>query len=247
VKAGRPVIVGRLTPTARAVIDEVAAERGAAVVGAFDDVEIDTRQRGFDTEVAIATPRARYGPLRLGLAGRHQADNAVVAVRVLETLAGAGDRVSASDVESGLRDVQWPARLERLERPGGPTWLLDAAHNPAGAVTLASYLRTVAPGGVPILFAAMRDKDADSMLAALAPAATRFVMTRPAVPRARAPEELASIASRLGVPVEVVPEVADALARAATLAPLVVACGSIFLLGEVRAALAPGGNDGHVS
>lgn len=247
VKPGRPVVVGRLPPDARAVIAEVAAGRGASLVDAFGGVRVEASQAGFDTEVAIETARARYGPLRLGLAGRHQVDNAVVAVRMLEALAEAGDPILAPHVEAGLRDVRWPARLERIVTPRGPTWLLDAAHNPAGAVTLASYLRTVAPAGVPVVFAAMRDKDADSMLAAIAPAATRLVMTRPALARSRAPEELASIAARLGAPAAVVPAVGDALAHAATLGPLVVVCGSIYLLGEVRALLAPAGNDAHVS
>ena len=90
----------------------------------------------------LTTPVRAYPPVRLGLAGAHQAANAAVAVRTLETLAAVTPlHVDADAVVAGLRDVRWPARLEWLHHPGtGARVLVDAAHNPAGARALASYL-----------------------------------------------------------------------------------------------------------
>jgi dihydrofolate synthase / folylpolyglutamate synthase len=64
----------------------------------------------------------------------------------------------------------------------------SAAHNEAGAATLAEYLREAVPGGrQPLVFGAMRDKDHAGMLRHLLPHASRVVLTVPPSPRAADP------------------------------------------------------------
>jgi folylpolyglutamate synthase/dihydropteroate synthase len=77
------------------------------------------------------------------------------------------------------------------------------------------------------------------MLAALAPRATRLVLTSAATPRAADPSGLAdaAVAAAPHVPIEVIPDAGEALRRAIDAAPLVCAAGSIFLVGELRAIL----------
>ena len=86
-----------------------------------------------------------------------------MAVRALEVLAEETTIVAGADaIVSGLRDVRWPARLEWLRRPGGSARvLLDAAHNPAGARALASYLEETGMSAVTLVTSVMRDKDVD--------------------------------------------------------------------------------------
>jgi dihydrofolate synthase/folylpolyglutamate synthase len=137
--------------------------------------------------------------------------------------------------------VQWPGRLQLLEGPDGRRVLLDAAHNPAGAATLADYLAREFPAPMPLVFASMRDKDAAAMLGPLLPLASALVLTEPSISRARPAEELASIARAVwpACPVEIVSKPIDALTRAWTHAPLVTAAGSIFLIGELLEGLGP--------
>ena len=216
IKPGVPVIVGEIAPEPFAVIERVAREQGA--------------------EVIRSESAARdYGPIRLGLRGAHQAGNARVAMRVLETLERLGVAIGAAAIVDGLTNVTWPGRLEHRRLPGGGELILDAAHNPAGAKALASYLRALGGPTPALVFGAMRDKDVDGMLALLLPAVGRVVVTRPSNPRAADPEELArrirAIAPSLTT--DVVPAPAEAIAEAARRSPVVVVAGSIFLLGDV--------------
>jgi len=114
--------------------------------------------------------------------------------------------------------------------------LVDAAHNPAGAAVLAGYLRLVYPGGLPLVFGAMRDKDIAGMLAALLPSATHLVVTAPRMARAADPHALAAEARKhTRAPVAVAPDAAAALEQAWQFGPTVCVAGSIFLAGEILA------------
>jgi len=184
--------------------------------------------------LTIETPTRTYGPVTLALPGRHQIGNAVVAVRLLEELDTLGVHSSADAVATGLADVRWRGRLERVRVAGGRELLLDAAHNPAGAAALASYLREVWPGGVPIVFGVMADKDMERMLAELAPAASEFIATSVAMPRAASVEAIAEAAARyLPGRVRAIADPPRAVDAALATAPAACVAGSIFLLGAL--------------
>ncbi len=131
------------------------------------------------------TADRRYPPLTLALAGRHQLENAAVAVAHHGDVVGDGRRMSRPRPSStGLTECEWPARLEWLRLPGGGELLIDAAHNPAGARRWRRISRTPA-ARLPIVFAVMDDKDLGGMIKALAPVASMFVATTRAASRAR--------------------------------------------------------------
>lgn len=240
VKPRIAVVLGDRKPEAVVVIAQVCAERGARLVPAHEGIRAAAEMRADGRIVLdLETPRARYGPVELALRGRHQIQNAIVAVRLIEELDGAGLAVPAAAVAAGLSGARWRGRLEILEVGEGRRILLDAAHNPAGALALAAYLHEVHPSGLPLVFGAMRDKDVTAMLAALLPWVTRLVVTRPTNPRATAVEDLIERARALGapVPLEAEPDPAAALARAWAAAPLICAAGSIFLIGDLLAVI----------
>jgi dihydrofolate synthase/folylpolyglutamate synthase len=216
IKPGVPVVIGRLGPEARIAVEDVARRLGAPIIAADDRRALEP-----------------YAPLRLGLAGTHQLDNAVIAVRVLEELDRHGTDVPAAAIRAGLEEVVWPGRLEWRRLPDGREALLDAAHNPDGARALRDYLAASPPR--PIVFAAMRDKDVRTIIEALAPVVSAFVMTRASNARSADPAVLADLArgadSHAAVAVE--PVVGDALTHAWHLSPQIVVAGSIFLLGDV--------------
>ena len=238
IKPGVPVVVGPLPGEAREVVETVARAQGAPLVDTLAGVVVDARPDHGRYQVTITTPTRRYGPLRLALAGQHQVDNAVVAVRVLETAAARGLLVTATAIECGLTEARWPARLEQLDTPRGRL-VIDGAHNPAGARALASYLQDAHPGGLPLVVGMMGDKAADEMLRALARVARPLVLTRAPGARAADPHDLAAIARSVvpGVAVIVEPEIDAALARAWSHGPLIVVAGSLYLAGNVLARL----------
>ncbi len=239
---GAVVVSGERKPAAREVLRRIARERAARFVDAGAGADLRARLREGRSEVErLGTPRGRYGPLTLGLRGRHQLRNAVVAVRVLEELGAAGLAVPAAAIERALTDVRWPGRLDLRERDPEHRVLLDAAHNVAAAAAFGEYVREIAPGGLPLVFGALRDKDAAGMVRAIGPAASRFVCTPAGTPRERTAAELAEVVrrERPGVPVDVARSPLEALAEAWRHGPLVGAAGSIYLVGSLIEGLEP--------
>lgn len=234
VKPGVPLVLGETKPEAVEVIGRVCRERGAPLVHAASGVQMRSR---FEADgrltIGLTTPRRRYGTIALSLRGRHQATNALTAVRVLEELTTA--TIPEAAIVTGLSDVRWPGRLDLVEMGAGRSVLLDSAHNPAGAAALAAYLAEAHQERLPIVFAAMHDKDVESMFLALRPQASAFVLTAPHTDRATAPQELATVAAHAapGVPIFTTPNAEAALTRAWQLGPTVCATGSIFLIGEI--------------
>jgi dihydrofolate synthase/folylpolyglutamate synthase len=214
IKPGVPVVVGEMDREALAVIDEVASERRAEVVHAT---------------------AADVGARAIGLPGAHQRRNAAVAVRVLERVDARGVRVPADAIDAGLAGVRWPGRLDRRRLADGRELLLDAAHNAAGADALAAYLRADAGRPLPLVFAAMKDKDLDGMFRALLPSVASLTITRASNARSADPSELAGLAHLIApaLPVVVEPSVPAALDAAWRASPRIVVAGSIFLLGDV--------------
>jgi dihydrofolate synthase/folylpolyglutamate synthase len=219
IKPGVPVVIGRMLPAARDVIQAIADGMGAPLIVAGD--------------VATDTPDSTPG-----LAGVHQLENARVAAALLGTLGDSQLSVPESAVRYGIEHAQWPGRLERFRR-GRVEVLLDAAHNPAGAQALADYLREAGWDGATLVFGAMADKDATGMLAALIPHVGRIVCTTAPTPRAAGAADLARIARTLGadMAVESIEDPSEALARACATSSRVVAAGSMFLIGPLRGIL----------
>jgi dihydrofolate synthase/folylpolyglutamate synthase len=234
IKPGVPVVVGDVGPEAWATIEHIADARGAELIRARNGVEMAPDAASHNV-FALRTAVRDYGVVSLALRGAHQAANAVVAVRLLETLDARGVGVSARAIVDGLAQVSWPGRLDCRMLPGGRELILDAAHNPAGAAALASYLASL--GGRPpaLVFGVMRDKDVRGMLRVLLPAVDRLIVTRATNARSADPETLAADARAIApaLAIGVVPSPADAIAAAWTASSRVVVAGSIFLLGDV--------------
>lgn len=244
IRSAIPVVAGPLAPEARDVIVSACAAAGARFIEADSGALVESTSEGGRTSVHIRTAVRDYGWLPLGLRGEHQVANALVAVRLLEELESMLP-IGPDAIVAGLRDVRWPGRLQMIEASAGRLVLLDAAHNPAGAWALASYLRREFPEPLPIVFGAMRDKDVALMLKALLPVASRMVMTQPSSARAYPADELAVIAATLspGAQIEVEARPREALERAWAHCPVVCAAGSIFLVGALLDELGPSVRD----
>jgi dihydrofolate synthase/folylpolyglutamate synthase len=241
-KAGVPLVMGAVSPEARAVIAAAAADAGAPLVSVQDGTTAITSIEAGHAVVRFTTPGRAYPAVRLGLAGTHQTANAAVAVRVLETLEGRLPLGVGSDaVIAGLRDVRWPARLEWLRHTkSGARVLVDAAHNPAGARALAQYLDDAVGSPITLVTSVMRDKDMAGVLGPLLPRARRVIVTQADTPRASEPQALAEACTRFGPPgldVAVEPDPWAAVNAALGHAEPIAIAGSIFLIGPLRAAL----------
>jgi len=245
-KRGVPLVVGDVLEEAWRAIEEAARQAGAPITRAQSETTVEASLVNGHVRLSATTPSAHYGPVRLALGGAHQAGNALVAIRLLETFAAVtGHRLAPTHIEAGLAEAHWPARLEWLRQPAtGAQVLVDAAHNPAGARALASYLSTAGVAPVTLVTSIMADKDVAGILGPLLPHATRVVATEAGTRRAMAAAALADAVRRLAPPgtaVEVVTDPGAAVARAHAFSSPVVLAGSIYLVGPLRAALIASG------
>ena len=235
VKPGLPVVCGERKPEAVNVIAATCRAKDAELILAWEGVDLIAADAGGQSAITVRTPTRAYPPFTLGLAGLHQIQNALVAVRLLETLDAAGLAVPAAAVGAGLQHPGWRGRLELVHLPNGRRLLLDAAHNPAGAASLAAYLRAVFPAGVSLVFGAMADKDHEAMLRVLLPCAIRVIATTAPSNRAAPAADLARLVTlvRPEMAVLIEPDPGRALDQACRIGGDVCVAGSIFLVGAV--------------
>jgi dihydrofolate synthase/folylpolyglutamate synthase len=235
IKPGMTIVLGGLVREARDVIARVAGDRGATLVESATDSRCAAEMTGGRARVTIETPNGTYGPVTLGLRGVHQAKNAVVAVRLLESAASSGVRMSRAAIEQGLAAARWPARLELIELEDNRHVLLDAAHNPEGARALAAYLQRWHPERPPLVIGVMRDKSVAEIVGTLLPHVSSIIATAAPTPRAIPPDDLARHLRAAGArDVAVEPDPSRAIERALEMSPMVCVAGSIFLVGAVR-------------
>ena len=238
-RAGRPVVVADRDPPA---ILEAEAERlGAPCFRLGRDFEAEAGGDGAGgAEWTWRGPggRRRFDGLpRPPLAGRFQLDNAAAALMALDAL---GRRPSAAAARRGIAATRLAGRFQTL--PGRVPVVLDVAHNPHAARSLAATLRESRPAGRDVAVAGLLgDKDAGGVVEALAGIFDRWFVARPAGARGGSAEALARTVHERGGGgvVEVCGDVPGALRRARGVAgrgDRIVVFGSFYTVGEVLAA-----------
>lgn len=186
---------------------------------------------------SITTDRAHYGFLELWhMMGRHQFENAAIAIGIAEALTDMGFRLSTDQIALGVDTASYSGRLESLH----PNFLLDGAHNVGGAKALANFLdEFYSDRPITMIFGSMRDKDVGEMAQILWPVANEIVLTQPSNSRALTVDELAAAAPEGLDPERIIRTgtVAEALATAREITSsdgLIVVTGSLYLVGEVK-------------
>lgn len=169
-----------------AEVEAVIARQGVE----FGVIERDVAVGG--QLLALQGLHGRYDDVFLPLFGEHQAHNAAVALAATEAFVG-NSELDPEIVREGFGTVTSPGRLEVLRR--NPTIIVDAAHNPHGALALAGavddsfeFSRLIGVIGM------LEEKDATGILTALEPVLDQVVITSPRSPRALGAEDLADLA-----------------------------------------------------
>ncbi len=233
-------------PQANDVIGNAILDRGAMAVNAAPYVPpVSPASSEYRSGNAAKIPVSRYPMQVMGeqilvetpLLGRHQLRNVALAIAAAEELSRQAFSVTASSIERGIRETHWPGRFQVLPAKGNdPEYVLDVAHNPAGAWALRSTLSAGYPDRpLTFVFGAMRDKAIGEMAEILFPIADRVIATRADNPRSASLEEIREAASRTSTQIEEAADVAAAVKMARTGArpdSVVVITGSIYIVGE---------------
>jgi dihydrofolate synthase/folylpolyglutamate synthase len=245
VKSGIPTVSAPQRAEAIQALEAISRGRGSRLVEICRDWDYeagpaDREGQSFTVRRIADGGSPLDGEHWIPLLGRHQLENAASAVATLDLLGQRGFDIPVSAVHRGLREVQWPGRMEILSQD--PLVVVDCAHNPYSARTLRGALKEWFPDRSWVMvFGASADKDITGMLEALVPISDYTIVTRSDHPRAMAPIELADIVAEVGGGAEVSLNVRKSLERALAMMDPdngLLATGSIFLVADLRDAWA---------
>ena len=211
IKPGIPVVTATAAPEALGVIEAVAEQNRAPLLWVETGADLPP----------------------IGLLGEHQKLNAALAVATVEVLQKQLP-ISEENIRTGLATVNWPGRLQLIERAGGQKILLDGAHNQAGAEVLRAALTKDFSGLRPtLIFGALADKQWLDICGTLAPLAKKVVTVPVASVRTARAEDLAAAFRVENPAAEVVAgeSLAQAL-KACAGEEFIVVTGSLYLVGE---------------
>ncbi|MDD2501298.1 MAG: bifunctional folylpolyglutamate synthase/dihydrofolate synthase [Geobacter sp.] len=234
-----PIISAMQAPEVLQVLENYCRTNGNRLILAGRDFTI----RHNDLEGGLTyqgSTGATHG-LFPSLNGSYQTGNAALALAAAEQLSSLGFPVSSQAMHHGLQTTRWPGRMELIRLPGGSELLLDGAHNPAGAQALADALGAYATRRKILLLGMMEDKDLHGVLDTLLQQVQQVITVSPSQERAIPATSLADSCRTAGSPATAVDSVAaglEAAQAAAKPGDLIIAAGSLFLVGELKALLA---------
>jgi dihydrofolate synthase / folylpolyglutamate synthase len=230
---------GIIRPDSKVVVGEQPDEAMDVILARCRDMGVEPRV-ATETTVGVSPSSKRAYPLplvflpeSLGLLGRHQVENAKVAIVLGETLKKYFP-ISTQNIIDGLHGARHPGRLEWIGR-----FLLDGAHNVSGARALRNYLDEFVHRPITIVFGAMKDKNVAGIAGILFPKADSIVLTQPDNSRTIPVEQLATL-----IPTEIdrgdlvrTDSVSEAIAVARENSSengIILITGSLYLVGEAR-------------
>ena len=156
--------------------------------------------------------------------GAFQRKNAALAAAVARHL-----HVKEEKIREGLASVQWPARLEFIEK----NVLLDCCHNTDGVEKATEFVKMLKHRKLIIVFGVMKNKDYKGMISRL-PEHSKIILTRPKIERSLNPMEMKNLCKDPMI-IENAGEAYEYAKSIAGSDDLILLCGSCYLAGEIIA------------
>lgn len=244
IKAGVPVVTTVEQPEAVEIIEKTAADRRSTLYRMGKQFSYASVSSELNRQVFDFTGHFRTIPsVEISLNGPHQLKNATLAIMTLEVLRQYYAVLVDDDVLlEGMRTAAWPGRLEMVQQE--PRVLLDGAHNPEGAATLAEALRTVYKyRRLHFMMGMMPTKSHSDYLRHILPLVDTLIVTEPNFFKKMDADALADlarqVADELGKPVaiEVEKDYKHALRKLTDRTnpdDLAVVSGTLYLISDVR-------------
>jgi dihydrofolate synthase / folylpolyglutamate synthase len=239
IKPGATLVTNVAPELFRSVVGPIAFAHRCAIRRAG----VDFQRRWLHQGVRYRGWRHCVGPVRPGIAGLLQADNAALACAAAEVLCNHGFVLKAVHLAEGMQRARHVGRLDRrsglIDQQGRrwPSVLLDGAHNPMAATVLAEEIPALLPERPRVaLFTARGDKDVAGIIGQLGPQLDRVIVTH--LPDQPPPplEPLVFAARRHGFKLTIEPYIPSALEyarRCAGSAGGLLITGSLYLIGHV--------------
>ena len=172
IKQGIMAVTGSIQPTVIKIFHTKSLREKAKLFLKGQDFGVEVQKVSSDGSVFHYFGKKDYRNLRINLLGRHQIDNAALAVKAAEEVGG----VTENDIRSGLTKATIAGRLEIISQK--PLIILDGAHNPDKMKALVEAIQEIWPEKkATVILAIKNDKNAAEMIDILMPLAQKFIIT----------------------------------------------------------------------
>jgi dihydrofolate synthase / folylpolyglutamate synthase len=206
------LVAGKVSGVVTKILQDHAREKNADVIllgRDFKAVRIKGTDAGYANNMRYRGLSVRFDDMYLPLAGRHQIDNAAVALAVVELLGQKGFSIPERAVRQGIASVHLSGRIQRISDV--PEVIVDVAHNPAGARVLADYIRALPKKKTAFVVGMMADKDIGGFIKRINGVADLLVLTQPRVERAASIQTLAGVLGSPGRQLHMIQSVGEAV------------------------------------
>ena len=232
IRADTKVVVGQQKREAELVIRGRCREVRVEPIFATTNIVTKKHDHGI-LRSNFRTEKANYLDVELGIPGRHQIQNAAVAIAVTELLSEFDFKITHEDIWLALENVKHEGRMEFAGR-----FLFDGAHNPAGAKALREYLDEFVDHPITMIFAAMNGKDVVEIGRILFPNIENLILTKPENSRAMEPDTMLNFFMHLGLKnIFLTTSVSEAIEVSGNIVSpddLICVTGSLYLVGEAK-------------
>lgn len=240
IKKNIPVVIGEAEPGIAAIFEKIAKEKDAPITYATDQfsiVDYHNRIHSMDVEVAKKNYMDHF-KYEIDLPGIYQLKNLLTVLQATSVLNQMDWKLDNEYVRKALANVRkltgLHGRWEVIHEK--PLVILDVAHNEDGIRMVLQQLELIAPTSVHIILGMVKDKAITKILSLL-PSGAQYYFAHAHVPRALAAEQLQKQAATFHLKGDTYDDVNEALKTALNHAgesDLILVCGSIFLVAEVR-------------
>ena len=247
IRPGVPVVSAAQAEPVAGVISEKAGKLKSRLFAVGGEIKVEVGRKPvpdrpfLGQRLNLETPRGIYNDITLAMLGRHQAENAALALGMADLFLEYMDRepIDPLVLKRAWRGLTLPARLETVAQ--SPWRLVDGAHNPASAwVAVETLAECFTAADRTLVFGVASDKDWRTMLRIFLPFFQNVVLAAYDSPRAVPTQVISGFMSREFPRVKTVEavDVAHALALASETSSsqgLILATGSLYLAGEALA------------
>ena len=237
IKASVPVVIGKIEKEALKEIEEKATEQDSLLLKYNQDFFVTKWQTlpTWGEQFVFEDDFIRLSPIQIGMLGRHQVENAAVAIEALRVYSHeTGLAVNHEKLLSGLKHTFWPGRMEKINAQ--PLLVLDGAHNEHAMKTLVETIKkNFAQQEVYIIMAAMRDKNIQGMVDQLQGIAnSHLILTSFDYPRAARIEDLNKVMLENGTVTNYWQEALVESLNEMDENGVLIVTGSLYFISEVR-------------
>ena len=231
IKEGSVVVSSPQVNEADAAIASACRQQGAKLIRVGKDITYQSLEFDDSQQSLIVNGRLGNYKFTIPLLGQYQLGNAATAIAALEVLIEKGNKIPLQSIIQGMKEVNWEGRLQVLNRH--PLVVVDGAHNQDSAQKLRQALEQYFKFDKAILIIGMSsDKDLSGIVAELAPAFEKVIVTRSTHPRAMATAPIAAEFKKHGIETQQIDDISVALPLALSLAgekDMICVTGSLFV------------------